>query len=392
MKLQNIVIGLLAIVVFTVGCMWFLKNFEIKEIDTYTGYRGEASTNDLFAARLFLKRMGIPTSREDGLTSLPSTDTVIVLDTGRYTMSPQKAQKLLAWVAAGGHLVTRARVDYTSEDDLEDEGEEKKVDTEKRDPLQQALNIEIGDNVLFDEDELPFQLQLAQQSKPLNLEVDFINELIIKNPAATIYKANGKNFLLQIPHGEGLISFAATLEFAENYSIDKAEHAELLWWLVHSHDPKFKQVWLINQDTLPGLSTLLKQYAWPVLWMCLLLLLAIFWALIPRFGSFIPEPLPARHRILEHIKASGQFMWKRQADGRVQLIDSTRYAIRQVARSHIPGWQWLEAPQQAEQLAAYLQWPAAQTQTLHQLLNAPSLSDSDFMRLVQIANTLRKTT
>ncbi len=179
---------------------------------------GEARTNDLFAARLFLKRMGLPTTRKDALLSLPDTNTVIVLNTGRYTLTPQKTQALLAWVAAGGHLVTRARVDYASETELEaDEENQQKPETEDRDALQQALQVEIGASQLLDEEDLPFSLQLARQPKPLQLDVSFFNELLTNNPAAKSYQAKQKNFLLQIPQGQGLISLAATLEFVENH-------------------------------------------------------------------------------------------------------------------------------------------------------------------------------
>lgn len=393
MKWQSFMIGLLAVVIFIVGCLWFLQHYELKEVDSYTGYRGEARNNDLFAARLFLKRMGIPASREDGLTQLPDTETVIVLDTERYTLSPQKTQRLLAWVAEGGHLITRARVDYASEAALTaDETEQQKPNTEDRDALQQALGVEIGAAQMLDEEDLPFQLQLPNQTKPLDLDISFFNELLTQNPAAKVYQANNKNFLLQITYGQGLISLAANLEFAENHQIDAAQHAEFFWWLLHSHHPQFKQVWLVNHDTLPALSTLLRQYAWSVLLMLALLLVAIFWALIPRFGAFIPEPAPERRRILEHIKASGQFMWQRQAHGQEQLLAATRYAIRQAARSRIPGWQWLDAQQQTEQLAAYLQLTPDQVSSLHLLLTATKLAEADFIRLVQLANSLRKTT
>lgn len=392
-KWENGAIGLLALVVFGLGCLWFVKHYELKEIDSYTGYRGEARSNDLFAARLFLKRMGIASTRKDGLLSLPDTDTVIVLDTGRYTMTQQKTQTLLAWVAAGGHLVTRARVDYASETELAaDEENQQKPETEDRDALQQALQVEIGASQMLDEKDLPFSLQLSNQPKPLKMDLSFFNELLTNNPNAQIYQANAKNILLQIKHGQGLISLAATLEFAENHLIDKADHAEFFWWLLHSHNANFKEVWLINQDTLPSLSTLLIQYVWPVLWMVVLLLLASFWALIPRFGAFIPEPIPERRRILEHIKASGQFMWKHQPESKQQLLESTRQAIRQTARTHIPGWQWLETAQQTEQLTQHLKLPSEQSASLHHLLTTPQLTDAEFIRLVQLANSLRKTT
>ena len=84
-------------------------------------------------------------------------------------------------------------------------------------------------------------------------------------------------------------------------------------------------------------------------------------------------------------------MWQRQAQGQTQLLEATRYAIRQAARTRIPGWQWLDAQQQTEQLAHYLQLKPEHAASLHPLLTAPKLSEADFIRLVQLANSLRKT-
>ena len=59
MKLQPILITLLVALVLTTGTFWFLKTYEYKAVDEYVGLRGEANSNPLFAARLFLQRMGI---------------------------------------------------------------------------------------------------------------------------------------------------------------------------------------------------------------------------------------------------------------------------------------------------------------------------------------------
>lgn len=61
----------------------FLENFEYKEQTIRTGFLGEARNNPLYASRLFLKRMGIPSFTQksiQGVTGLPDTDTVLVIN------------------------------------------------------------------------------------------------------------------------------------------------------------------------------------------------------------------------------------------------------------------------------------------------------------------------
>ncbi len=398
---QGILFTLFTLTIMATGTLWFLSNYELKEIDEYAGYRGEARTNDLFAARLFIKRMGIGAQAQEGIASLPGTDTVIVLDTQRYTFSKEKTEELLAWVQRGGHLLTRARVDLETSDDASTDTEQASV--EGRDWLQQLLGIEIGKHVLVDEDDLPFPVKLVTAPQALDVELDFFNSLLVKDKTrhTTEYRFGENTWLLQTEYGAGLVTLAASLDFIENQSIDHAEHASLLWYLLHSHNPQFKDVLLIHKDTLPSLFSLLLAHAWALLAMAGLTLLFVFWALIPRFGALIPEPIPERRRIGEHIKASGQFLWKQPANGREQLIHSTHLALQQNARQHIPGWAGLTLSQQASALGTYLQLPPEQHAALESLLadttanpvnSARRPDEAYFVRLVKLANRLRKIT
>ncbi|MEZ5450429.1 MAG: hypothetical protein R3E89_16145 [Thiolinea sp.] len=45
--------------------------------------------------------MGIPAERRAGLPDLPEQDTVIVLNTERFSLSKEKTTELLDWVAQG---------------------------------------------------------------------------------------------------------------------------------------------------------------------------------------------------------------------------------------------------------------------------------------------------
>ncbi len=329
MRLQSILIGLFVALVTTAGVFWFLDAYEYKEVDEYTGFQGEARENPLFAARLFLKRMGIPSERQTSLQTLPNADTVLVIDTDRYTLSRQKSDALLAWVANGGHLITRTR--YLTNDSEAEDTEE----TNDHDPLQLALGITRGEHIIPEDDDLPLEAELSNMSSPLHVDPEFFYAL--NTTATPVYpqKYNEAVWLLEIKHGNGLITWAANLDFIENSAIDDYDHAEFFWYMLHGLHDTPQAVWLIHSDDMPALSTLLWEHAW-----ALVLTLAVFipltiLALSPRFGPLIPKPAPERRRILEHIHASGLFMWQRHrkhADTQyagfaarvTQLLPSTR--------------------------------------------------------------------
>lgn len=396
MKWQNALYVLVALALLGAGTLWFLENFEKKEIEIYTGYKGEARSNPLFAARLFLKRMGIPAERHDGLTNLPSTDSVIILNTQRYNLSANKTQELLDWVAQGGHLITRARSSGAHSglfgNNDEDETDERS-EPEKRDPLQAALDISIGPHIMPDDADLPVLFKPANSEETLNIELDFFHSLKTTRDDSIHYQLGQDTWYIEQPHGAGYVSLLTSLDLLENPELADADHGKLLWYLVHMHKGVPERVWLVHQDTLPSLFTLLGRHAFPLLVTLGLLLLFIFWAFIPRFGSIIPEPAPQRRRILDHIKASGQFLWQRQDKGRAQLCSSLQQSIRQQAQQHIPGWQLMPAADQHTVLAQHLQQSIADqmnTDQLQRLLTAEQLDEQDFTRLVQLAQHMRK--
>ncbi|MBO0613878.1 DUF4350 domain-containing protein [Thiothrix fructosivorans] len=242
MKLQPILIVLLIALVLTTGTFWFLKTYEYKAVDEYVGLRGEANSNPLFAARLFLQRMGIPAERKDNLQTLPPLDTVLLLDMPDNSLSRQKMDNILAWVERGGHLITH-----------------------------------------------PATIQQDADLIPNNEE------------------------LRTIKRGKGLMTLVANLDRIENTAIgDEARaNAKFLWQLVHKHHAVPAGVWLIHQDAMPPLWQLIWKHAWALVLTLALLLPLTLLALSPRFGPLIPQPAPGRRRILEHIHASGLFMWQR---------------------------------------------------------------------------------
>lgn len=386
MRFQNLLYAVFAVALLASGTAWFLNNFELETIDEFTGYKGEARNNSLFAARLFSKQMGIPAERQDGLASFPETDAVIVLNTERFSLSDERITELLEWVNQGGHLITRARVDLENKADAE---EETGSETEDRDILQARLGISIGAHEMPDEDELPAKIKLPNSTETVGVELDFFNGLETTAKNVRTYSLNGANWLIQQPQGKGLVTMVSTLDMIENPALANSEHGKFFWYLLQSHDPYYTKVWLIHQDTLPHLFVLLFRHASSVLIVLGLLLLFTFWSLMPRFGALIPEPPPERRRILDHIQASGQFLWKKQKNGPEQLCAALQHNIQQQAQRHIPGWQFMPATEQHQTLAELIEWPDAELNQLERLLQAKKLNEAGFTTLVKLAHRLR---
>jgi hypothetical protein len=73
------------------------------------------------------------------------------------------------------------------------------------------------------------------------------------------------------------------------------------------------------------------------------------WRIIPRFGPLIPDPLPARRRLLDHLRASGLFHWNNGDVAR--LTSAAREAcMHKIGRTH-PVIAALPMPQRAARLA-----------------------------------------
>lgn len=323
MNFQRIILGLFAVLVVTSGVLWFLNHYELEESTEYVGFRGEARTNTLMAARLFLKRMGIPAQRVDSLVQLPDTHTVLVVDTGRYTLSRQRLQSLLDWVEAGGHLITRARTPESPQG-LYADTEESTADAEPKqdDPLLETLGIRLGGHVLPDQDDLPLQAQLPVMDHALEVDPEFFHALI-PDPQQTVHalQYNDSTWLLEQDWGNGKITLVSNLDFIENPALHSHDHAEFFWYMLHALHEQPTAVWLLHQDDTPPLWQQLWQSAWPLLLTLAVFIPLAFLALIPRFGPLLPEPPPERRRILEHIQASGVLMWKLHQQGDPQYRD-----------------------------------------------------------------------
>lgn len=392
MNIKAIIITLLTSLVLGGIVYSFYDKFEKVTEDIDIGFSGEARSNPLYASRLFLKKMGIPAERVDiyRLEDLPSTKTVILVNTYRSTLSTKRIEKLLEWVDRGGHLITIIAPDYTETE-------------EEKDLLQSTLKIKAEDTRYFDSEYEDDQsddkntdddegydpindVTLKGLDKKYGLNIYQMDPIDSNNEADEKVMVKGSVFLVNRAYGEGMVSISSDLEFAENSNIEDEDHAEFFWQLVHRKHASPENVWLLNSDDMPALWEWLWQYAWQFILTSLIFLALWLYSLSHRFGPTIPSRELDRRRLLEHIQASGYFFWKKNQQDK--LIDSSRQVVLQKLGTLFPAWHQLSVDEQLALASEYTELPEKKLRPL--LFENRKLSMDEFIQFVQQLEEIRR--
>ena len=404
----------------------FYKTHEYKEVEIHKGLLNEARNNPYYASRLFLKRMGIPTIKKENLQTsreFPSSDTVMIITSKRTGLSTARTEELLEWVESGGHLIARSTSDwhYGGDEETEEEINELLSEKDSRDPLQRLLGIHSGERIYLNEDEdedeeetktdaeeivtelletkvekrPEYEISIKGVNTPLKIQMDYYENLVIDDTDQTsshkteLIKLKTGNFIIRQKVGDGLVTLISDMDFFKNYEIEKSDHAQIFWHLVHGYQTNIQQpknVWLIHDDDMASLWNLLWKNAWP-----LILSLGLFLALwmlqaSRRFGPVIPKQQEDRRSLNEHITSSGNYYWKNNKKHR--LIESARQSlIQRLSRVH-PGWANYSEKEQIKLLSDQLNMPS---EGVHKLLYDNNFEQADdFTWLVQQLEKIRK--
>jgi len=139
---------------------------------------------------------------------------------------------------------------------------------------------------------------------------------------------------MQVPWGEGRVTVLADTYFMTTDAIGDRDHAELVHRLA-LREPG-TPVWIVVGDAWPSPWQLAQRHAWMILVSLGALLLAWLAAVVRRLGPLIPDTSVERRSLMEHVEASGRFLWRRGA--RAELLAAVRRALRDRIQQRHPGW------------------------------------------------------
>ncbi|HYU34957.1 MAG TPA: DUF4350 domain-containing protein, partial [Thermoanaerobaculia bacterium] len=220
-----------------------------------------------------------------------------------------------------------------------------------------------------------------------NVELPRTRRLAVTRQDAQIAFGTGAGLaFVRYAEGAGSVTFLADASFLTNSGIGQLDHAALAWALVRAGGDAPAGVWIAIRDKVPTLGQLLVRHAWMALASGGLLIAAWLWAAGSRFGPLLPDPPRDRRSLLEHVEASGDFLWRTGRGD--EIVQSAREALVHRIDVREPGWSRLPAPELVKRLAAGARLPAARIdRALHGTVTTPA----DLVHALQTLETVRRT-
>ncbi|HEX4928810.1 MAG TPA: DUF4350 domain-containing protein [Burkholderiales bacterium] len=362
-------VALLALAVL--GAAWFVENYERMPAVERVPASGEARLREFLAAERFAERMGLPARELRSLVeldALPRTD-VLVMPARRQSLDAPRIARLARWVQAGGHLIVEAEHPAIDDPLLDRLGVGRKADRQPSaaPPPGGAFNA------------VPVRVELPTSERALSVMFNQDSQLEFEAKNVLVRaRHQGSLKLVSFRYGKGVVTACTSLDFARNDRIGMQDDAEFFWRL-SALTPAASLAVFFHPERL-SLWRFLGEHAAPVLAGGLALLALWLWRIVPRFGPVVPDAPPARRRLLDHLRASGRYLWTQGL--RARLARAARdAALRRLARAQ-PDFAVATATEKAARIAALAGVAAEDGQ---RFMAGGALRGGDFMRLVAIA-------
>jgi len=425
----SIIIAIVAVLLAGAGYeLWHLYFHKVWRGQEYMS-EAEAK-NPMLAATRLLEARGHkvrvePVLSYQLLNQLP--DGVMLLS--RYARPPdeRQARLLLDWVRRGNTLImTPDWVDDTDEEASAQStdplgkhygvalsGRSRIDDTCRIDPLEArrrekraAAKAAQGESEDEDEDEDKDDGEAAA-AKEAQADPHLVclnapgaaNTIELVRPTDTLQRFDGKGpkplwgdtyELAVLVYGEGrgkvaMVAAETGDSYFDNDALRQFDHGELLLLLAGQSGPN-AQVMLVQHSQPVGWAAWSWQHGRLVVIGLGSLLLLWTWSVSRRFGPMLPEAGTARRALIEHIEASGRWLW-RLPQGRALLLEAVRKSTEKQLLRRLPELHALGPAERARRLARLAKLPEAQVSDA--LLGAPASRAAEFTRQISILQQLR---
>ncbi|NOY24274.1 MAG: DUF4350 domain-containing protein [Oligoflexia bacterium] len=306
--------------ILAIGIAAFPRLFErVEQTDQLSPY-GQARTNDWFALAQTLDKLGVPTVSRYGLGALPSRDSVILLLSDQREVRRDCWQRASDWVIGGGHLVITADTLWSDVDgSAPDTGAS--ADPAEMDVIENHLGMVAVRSAATE------AFLTGPQGRIRELFAPPVRALRSQvQPGAAWLASDQQAWAMRFDYGDGLVTVITSARVFDNNTLGQADHALLAWDLLQREGQPPDQVVMVLAGESLSLLAVLWRAASPLLISALVLTLVFAWRGAVRAAPVHPAPAPARRDLMEHIEASGTWLWRRGL--RDQLIEGGRAAIR----------------------------------------------------------------
>lgn len=385
---------LLALVLAGLLVAGFLAAFERVEEEREVGYRGEARSNELLALERLATELGVPAEWPPDPLGLPPVDHAVLALGAHHPPGPVYLDKLLGWVAGGGHLVFVPAGDGAGRS-LDPLLAELEVALEWPQEMQgdeagDGADGEAGEATAGGEEAVAAPLPPVDLAAAPDLparRVEMPRRPILRDLSTEESHLSGRPgapSLIAVPWVEGRVTVLADARFLENDRLGRLDHARFAWDLVTATG-RPAGLAIVDWRRAVPLSTLAARRGWPLAAAGLTLLAGWIAFRGARFGPPLPDAEPPRRSLLEHLRASGDFLWRRGQSA--ELLAACRAALaRRVDLVHAD-WSRRGEGERVRHLARLADLPAG---TVAAALDGDAPHPDDFTRTVATLERLRR--
>lgn len=191
-------------------------------------------------------------------------------------------------------------------------------------------------------------LMLPGAAYALTLDETYTSLRSMPGALAPLWSDTSADALRVYGEGRGHIVMLAANYFT-NHELRQYDHGQLLLALA-ALNPKARAVTIVQMlDVLPWYAALWLHWRYLLIALGVCLALA-FWMAVRRFGPMLPQPDTERRSLMEHIAASGAWLWKAEG-GSTVLLDAAREETLALVRRRAPGLMRLPTQELAAALA-----------------------------------------
>lgn len=408
---KQILFAIVGALLAAVCAWWWFDNMEKRW--TALELTSDAATRNpmLGAERLLTKHRhtvnAISTLEEAERGAIPD-GTLILLDNGGRITSEQ-ATTLLAWVQRGNTLIIRPKwtgrtSDFTcgqSDDDDEPPASEHNEEEANTDPIGTEYGVELSELDWEEEtsDDAPntntkhakearrclTQIAFPAGRHAIQLNIDRFALRSSDYKTEPIFGDDTFDAVRVYARGAGHVVFVAQ-DYFDNDHLPWYDNAELLVNLAELNR-NARHVLIVQHLDMPSwYEALWWNFHFGIVGVgCFLALL--FWIAVRRFGPILPEPDEERRSLIEHIDASGRWLWK-VPGGRDLLLAAVRTSTEKLLLRRMPELLRMTPAERATTVAQASKMPAAAVASA--LLDPAAKHPIEFTRQIQTLQQLRK--
>jgi hypothetical protein len=373
------------------AAFWIYEHYELYEHEVEVGASAEARDNPYLALGRFIEGYGAAVRTVPVYTRLPPPGATLYFPAERAALSERQNAELRAFAESGGHLIVVVRTLWE---------ERARTPDPLLDPLG-AAQVENEPPAAANGGAMQCQAPEDQASwwhpgpRPMDLpdgsgtlKLDFNQRFRLEEKGVVAQWRLTDRFgahAVKYPVGKGAITVLTDDGLLMNDGIGLHDHAAFATWLF---GPKpGGVVWVVRDHDAPPLWDWLYRHAGPVLLAAGLLLAVWLWGRTRRFGPVAPDPLPERRSLIEHIAASGRFLWRHGCPA--ALVGAAVLALRGRIRARHPHWAGLPLADLATRLAAFTGLP--EPRIARALAAEAATSGERFAQDIETLESLRRT-